>query len=63
MKRDLDARTGCIAGTIPVEDYRQLLAEAGFESPEIEITGEQGVAGLPGAIGSASIRARKPVST
>jgi arsenite methyltransferase len=61
VKQDLDARAGCIAGTIPVEDYRQLLVEAGFESPDFEITGEQGVAGLPGAIGSASIRARKPV--
>jgi SAM-dependent methyltransferase len=60
VKQDLEARAGCIAGTIPVEDYRQLLVEAGFESPEIEITGEQGVQGLPGAIGSASIRARKP---
>jgi hypothetical protein len=39
------------------------LVEAGFESPEIEIIGEQGLAGLPGAIGSASIRARKPVRT
>jgi SAM-dependent methyltransferase len=60
VKQDLEARAGCIAGTIPVDDYRQLLVEAGFESPEIEITGEQGVQGLPGAIGSASIRARKP---
>jgi arsenite methyltransferase len=62
VKRDLEARAGCIAGTIPVDDYRQLLVDAGFESPEIEITGEQGVQGLPGAIGSASIRARKPAS-
>jgi len=61
VKQDLDARAGCIAGTIPVEDYRQLLVDAGFESPEIEITGEQSVEGLPGAIGSASIRGRKPV--
>src|SRR5262245_900924 len=62
VKRDVDARAGCIAGTIPVEDYRRLLVEAGFESPEIEITGEQGMEGLPGAVGSASIRARKPAS-
>jgi ubiquinone/menaquinone biosynthesis C-methylase UbiE len=60
VKKDLEARAGCIAGTIPVEDYRRLLVEAGFESPEIEITGEQSVEGVPGAIGSASIRARKP---
>ena len=60
VKLDLDARAGCIAGTIPVEDYRRLLLQAGFEAPEIEITGEQDMADLPGAIGSASIRARKP---
>ena len=60
VKRDLDARAGCIAGTIPVQDYRQLLVDAGFESPDFEITSEQGVQGLDGAIGSASIRARKP---
>ena len=60
VKQDLELRAGCVAGTIPVEDYRQLLVDAGFESPDIEITGEQGVQGLDGAIGSASIRARKP---
>ena len=60
VKHDLDARAGCIAGTIPVDDYRRLLVEAGFDSPNIEITGEQDVPGQPGAIGSASIRARKP---
>jgi len=62
VKQDLEARAGCIAGTIPVEDYRRLLVEAGFESPEFEITGEQDVPGQPGALGSASIRARKPAS-
>jgi SAM-dependent methyltransferase len=41
VKQDLEARAGCIAGTIPIEDYRQLLVAAGFESPEFEITGEQ----------------------
>jgi len=60
VKEELDAWAGCIAGTIPVADYRQILVTTGFEAPEIEITNEQGVAGLPGAIGSASIRARKP---
>ncbi len=61
VKEKLDAWAGCIAGTIPIEDYRQILISAGFEATDIEITNEQGVAGLPGAIGSASIRARKPV--
>ena len=60
VKEKLDAWAGCIAGTIPVNDYRQILVMAGFEAPDIEITSEQGFAGLPGAIGSASIRARKP---
>ena len=60
VKEKLEAWAGCIAGTIPVEDYRQILVTAGFEAPDIEITNEQGVSGLPGAVGSASIRARKP---
>jgi len=59
VKKALDAWAGCIAGTIPVEDYRRLLLQAGFESPDIEITHEQAVGGLPGAVASASIRARK----
>jgi arsenite methyltransferase len=62
VKQDLDAIAGCIAGTIPVAEYEQLLVDAGFESPEIEVTGEQAVEGLPGAVGSASIRARKPAA-
>jgi arsenite methyltransferase len=62
VKQDLDARAGCIAGTIPVEDYRQLLLDAGFESPDIEITGEQAVGDLSAAVGSASVRARKPAA-
>src|SRR2546429_467782 len=60
VKRDLDAVAHCIAGTIPVDDYRRLLVEAGFESPEIQVTGEQGVAGPPRAIGSASLPAPQP---
>ena len=60
VKKELDAWAGCIAGTIPVDDYRQLLIEAGFEAPDIEVTGEQGTGGVAGAIGSASIRATKP---
>jgi arsenite methyltransferase len=60
VKEELDAWAGCIAGTISVEDYRRLLVRAGFETPQIEITAEQDVAGLRGAIGSASVRARKP---
>src|SRR2546427_3575459 len=63
VKRALDAWAGCIAGTIPVDAYRQHLVEAGFEEPQIEVTNEQSVEGLPGAVGSAAIRARKPSLT
>ncbi|HXM54270.1 MAG TPA: arsenite S-adenosylmethyltransferase, partial [Candidatus Dormibacteraeota bacterium] len=60
VKSALDAWAGCVAGTIPVERYRQLMVDAGFEGVEFEITNEQSVEGLTGAIGSAAIRARKP---
>lgn len=62
VKEALDAWAGCVAGTIPVERYRQLIVEAGFEAVDLEITNEQSVEGLPGAIGSAAIRARKPAT-
>ncbi|HZV50410.1 MAG TPA: arsenite methyltransferase [Candidatus Dormibacteraeota bacterium] len=57
VKLDPDARAGCVAGAIPVDDYRRLLREAGFESVEIEVIGGPEPSG---AVGSASIRARKP---
>jgi arsenite methyltransferase len=59
VKSAADAWAGCIAGTIPVDDYRQLLVSAGFADPEIEI---HQVIGVPegGRIGSAYIRAVKP---
>ena len=60
VKQALDAWAGCVAGTIPIERYRQLMVDAGFEAVDFEITNEQAVEGLPGAIGSAAIRARKP---
>jgi arsenite methyltransferase len=62
VKQALDAWAGCVAGTIPIDRYRQLMVEAGFEAVDFEITNEQSVEGLPGAIGSAAIRARKPVT-
>jgi SAM-dependent methyltransferase len=62
VKQALDAWAGCVAGTIPVQQYRQLMVEAGFEAVDFEITNEQTVEGVPGAIGSAAIRAQKPLS-
>src|SRR5262249_14182143 len=60
VKQRLDAWAGCIAGTIPVDDYRQLLVDAGFDDIDIEVTGRQDVDGARGAIGSAQVRAVKP---
>jgi arsenite methyltransferase len=59
VKKASDAWAGCIAGTIPVDDYRGLLVEAGFAEPEIEV---HQVTEVPegGRIGSAYIRAVKP---
>ena len=45
VKRGLDAASGCVVGTIPAEDYGQLLLPAGFESLTIEITNDHGAPG------------------
>jgi arsenite methyltransferase len=60
LKKAVDAWAGCISGTIPVASYQHLLAEAGFEEPEIEITQKHDVEGVSGAIASAAVRGRKP---
>jgi hypothetical protein len=60
VKKAVDAWAGCISGTIPVASYQQLLAEAGFHEPEIEITQKHDVEGVSGAIASAAVRGRKP---
>jgi arsenite methyltransferase len=62
VKSAMDAWAGCVAGTIPVDAYRDALVDAGFDAVEIEITNTfgPGEAGLPegsGRIASASIRA------
>lgn len=65
VKSALDAWVGCVAGTIPVDLYREMIRQAGFTDLDIEITNTfgPGEAGLPdgsGRIASASIRAAKP---
>ncbi|HEY8677925.1 MAG TPA: arsenite methyltransferase [Candidatus Dormibacteraeota bacterium] len=68
VKAALDAWAGCVAGTIPVDEYRATVERAGFRGTDIEITNTfgPGEAGLPadgpGKIASAFIRARKPAS-
>lgn len=59
LKQRLDSWAGCISGTIPVDEYRSALVEAGFDTPDFEIHSTQVLQGT-GEIGSAYIRARKP---
>jgi arsenite methyltransferase len=65
VKAAVDAWAGCVAGTIPVQDYRDAVVGAGFDAVEIDVTNTfgPGEAGLPegtGKIASAFIRAAKP---
>jgi SAM-dependent methyltransferase len=65
LKSAMDAWAGCVAGTIPVEDYRAAVVDAGFDGVEIEITnafgpGEAVLPGGSGKIASAFIVAIKP---
>jgi arsenite methyltransferase len=65
VKSALDAWAGCVAGTIPVDAYKEAVVAAGFDAVAIEITntfgpGEAGLAEGGGKIASAYIRARKP---
>jgi ubiquinone/menaquinone biosynthesis C-methylase UbiE len=63
---DVQALTGCIAGSASIEDLRSLLAAAGFGEIQIRPRGESRVIiarCLPGAedyVVSATIEARKP---
>ena len=59
-KSALDTWAGCIAGTIPVDEYRQLLTDAGFQDVDIEVAHEYAPAPFEGMIASAAVRATKP---
>jgi arsenite methyltransferase len=62
VKQALDSWAGCIAGTIPVEEYRQLLADVGFGKVDIEVSREFAPEPFDGKIASAAIRAVKPAA-
>jgi ubiquinone/menaquinone biosynthesis C-methylase UbiE len=76
LRRNMEAWVGCLAGALNIEEYQQLLAEAGFEDIGIEITRRYTVAEagldpttLPagwesgdGKLASAFVRATKPVA-
>jgi SAM-dependent methyltransferase len=60
LKQQLDVWAGCISGTIPVEDYRRALLDAGFQEPDFNVHATQSIPGVDGKVGRAYIRARKP---
>jgi hypothetical protein len=62
VKRSLDEWAGCVAGTIPVDEYAKGLRDAGLGRIDIELTREVRLPGVTGAIASAYIRAWKEVS-
>ena len=57
-KKRLDSWAGCIAGTVPIDEYRAALTAAGFADVEFDVHSEQTLDGV-GKVGSAYIRARK----
>ena len=60
LKKRLDAWAGCISGTIPIDEYRGALVNAGFADPDFQVHATQTMPGIDGKVGSAYIRARKP---
>ena len=62
LKQRLDAWAGCISGTIPIDEYRAALVEAGFADPDFQVHATQTMPGVDGKVGSAYIRARKPTA-
>ncbi|HZQ48683.1 MAG TPA: arsenite methyltransferase [Candidatus Dormibacteraeota bacterium] len=62
IKKNLDQWAGCLSGTIPIDEYRAALREAGFVDDDFEVHATESMPGVDGKIGSAYIRARKPAS-
>ena len=62
VKQALDQWAGCISGTIPIAEYRNALVTAGFADVDFEIHATENKPGVDGKVGSAYIRARKPLT-
>jgi SAM-dependent methyltransferase len=60
VKKSLDAWAGCLSGTIPIDEYRKALLDAGFRDAEFQVHATESMPGVDGRIGSAYIRAKKP---
>jgi arsenite methyltransferase len=62
IKKSLDQWAGCLSGTIPIDEYRAALRDAGFADEDFEVHATESMPGVDGKIGSVYIRARKPGS-
>jgi len=65
IRNDPEQWVGCLAGALEEEEYRSLLASAGFEGVEVQVVDEPGAAvateeAPSGRAVSALVRARKP---
>ncbi len=60
IKKQLDSWAGCLSGTIPIDEYRAALLDAGFHDPDFNVHATETMPGVDGKVGSAYIRARKP---
>lgn len=64
LRRDVESWAGCVAGALEEHEYRRLLAEAGFEDVEVQVTrvhDRPELAGrFEGKLVSAFVRAVKP---
>ena len=55
IRKDFEAWAGCIAGALEEETYRQMLAEAGFNHIEIEVTRRYSLEDVADSGGASSI--------
>jgi len=59
VKKSLDSWAACISGTIPIDEYRQALLDAGFADPDFQVHAIESMPGVDGKVGSAYICARQ----
>src|SRR5260370_13018119 len=60
IKSQLDSWAGCLSGTIPIEEYRAALLDAGFQDPDFTVHATHQSPRVAANVGTAYIRARKP---
>ncbi|HSP35308.1 MAG TPA: arsenite methyltransferase [Thermoanaerobaculia bacterium] len=59
LRKDMEAWCGCISGALAIDEYKRLLAEAGFKDADVELLEGGAPDTLRNVVRSAFIRARK----